>query len=337
MPLQPISPITNIEFKLDTIEVLKVGMIVLLRAFTTPSAAAITFQSSDNTVIRILPDESNPCTEYGSCLLEVVGEGTAVIAAKSGELRKYLSIKTYQSDYDENQNEGDKMIELNTDYLRICLGETFQLQAVTNPPHQPVKWRSRNYQIANVEDGGFVTGCSRGIVEVVASYNSATAVCTVEVVDLGIDGDHFRIGIGEKFRIPVGIYPSTYKIIWNSSDNSIAPIDWKGIVTGLKKGSVQIVAVVDTDTGAISKVCTVDVCDYFEPWTYFDKTRLKELKIYDKYYELIQDNAGSEIRKVESCNGMPTLYYVRIDKHPFLYNYKVVAVDNDIQKFLLGQ
>lgn len=337
MPLTPIIPIEDIQLKLcNTDTILRVGTIVRLEAYTRPTAASVTFQSSDNSIIRILPDESNDFTDHGSCLLQIVGVGKVRIGAKSDSLRVFLDLETYSEDYQEEQEE-TKMVQLNTDYIRICLGETFRLEAITNPMHQPVKWRSENYQIATVEDGGFVTGCSKGITNVIATYKGVSATCIVEVIDLDITTDHIRIGLGQRYRIPVGIYPSTYKIVWTSSDENIAPVDWLGIVTGKQLGEVIVTAIVETDTGTISKAITVEVCKQFEPWTYFDKSRIKELKIFDKYFEIIKYAAGREIRVVNCHEGMPTLYYVRTDKNPWIYNYEVVALDNDIQKFLLMQ
>lgn len=335
MPLTPKSPIEEITFELCTEEKLKVGMFVILKAFTVPEAASVTFQSSDNSIIRILPDESNDFTKYGSCILQIVDVGKVKIGCKSDSLREIFELETFESDYQEPQEEA-KMIELNTDYVRLCVGEVFQIQAVTNPKNQVVSWRSENYQIANVEDGGIITGCSKGITKVIASYKNYNAECIVEVVELGILGDYFRIGIGEKFRIPVGIYPSTYKILWTSTDDNIAPVNWLGIVEGKQVGTVQITAIVETTTGPISKVITIEVCEWFEPWEYFDKSRMKDLKIFDKHYEIIKYAAGREIRVVDKA-GMPKLYYIRTDNHPYLYNYEVAAVDDDIQKFLLMQ
>lgn len=336
MPLTPISPINSIRFVLDTENILRVGSYVRLRAYTDPSAASVTFQSSDNSIIRILPDESNDFTEYGSCILSIVGVGTVTIGCKSDNLREFLELETFDSNYQETQ-EKTKMIQLNTDYVRLSIGETIQIFAITEPKGQLVTWRSADYRIANVEDGGIISALSKGITKAIASYKGEEAVCTIEVVSLDVLGDYFKIGIGERFRIPIGKYPTSYKIIWNSSDEDIASVDWLGIVEGKKLGKVQVTAIVDTNTGPISKVVTIEVCEWFEPWKYFDRTRLKELKTFDKYHEIIKFAAGREIRIVDESEGMPRLYYIRIDKNPYLYNYQVVALDDDIQKFLLMQ
>lgn len=337
MPLTPITPINDIRLNLCTTdEILRVGTIVRLEAFTDPPKASVTFQSSDNSVIRILPDECNDFEDNGSCLLQVVSAGKVLISCKSDKLRKCLSLMTFEEDYQE-ESEETKMIQLNTDYLRMSLGESCRIEALTNPRHQPVKWRSENYQIANVEDGGIITGCSKGITSVIATYKDSSAKCIVEVIDLDISTDYIKIGIGQRYRIPIGTYPSTYSIIWTSSDDNIASVDWKGIVKGNQLGQVIVTAVVETDTGIISKAITVEVCRQFEPWTYFDKSRIKDLKIVDKYFEIVKYAAGREFRIVKGTDTMPTLYYIRIDKNPWIYNYEVAAIDDDIQKFLLMQ
>lgn len=332
MPLT-FQEVSEINFEFKPIR-LAPGKSFLLKAFTKPEASAITFQSSDNGVLRVLPDKSNPCTEYGSCIVLAINPGKALISAKSGELRKTVAFEVFEEDIPEKNH--TKMIELASDYIKLALGEVFQLPVVTNPPHRPVTWRSKNYNIADVEDGGFITAVGAGITEVVAANGPSTAVCTVEVVTLDIPEDLVEIGIGERHRIFVGTYPSTYKIIWSSSNSDIASVDFRGIVTGKSLGEVKIAAVVETETMPISKVVTVRVCPEFEPWKEFNSERLKELTIVDSSYELYQRFAGREIRKIDETATMPTLYYVRTNESPFLFEYEVAAVDKDINKFLLN-
>lgn len=328
-------PIKSIRFETNlTTKVLKVGMIFLLKAYTNPAAASVTFQSSDNSILRLYPDETNDYREYASCLVEVVGVGKASISVKGSDNRFQEDFVTYPKDYQTEVCNRTPMVSINTDYLKLYVGEVFRLQAITNPLNQSVKWKSKNGKIATVDKGGWVTGCARGCTEIICSYAGYQANCIVEVTSIDIQGSTFRIGIGEKFRIPIGNYPASYDIIWTSTNPGVAKIDRQGIVEGSAIGDTTITAVVETETGPTTRSCNIEVHNYFEPWQYFNKERLAELKTFDKEHELMTYCAGREFRKVQD-EDMPTLYYIRTSGNPYLYDYEVAAVDDDINKFLL--
>lgn len=328
----------RLETSVEDITKLEVGQTFLVKAYTDPSGASVTFQSSDNTILRVYPDETNKYDEYGSCLVQVVGIGKAIVSAKSGIIRENLDVITHEQGYNDSHKPHHitPMLALSVDYLKLYLGEVFQIGVTTNPLNQPVKWRSRNPRVVGVDVFGFVTANAVGTVEIECYYSTYVARCIVEVTTIDIQGERFRIGLGERFRIPIGHFPSNNKISWESADETIASVDVRGIVEGKALGSTKVTASVDTTGGKVTRDCTIEVHNYFEPWKSFDKDKLAQLHIFDKLHELMKYAAGRELRCMKDGN-LPTLYYMKTNNSQFLYEYEVLAVDNDIQKFLLAK
>ena len=76
-------------------------------------------------------------------------------------------------------------ITVNPTTARIPVGQTITLIATTSPKTltEKVTWKSRNEDVAKVDNNGNVTGIGKGVVEIIAQNPSGTiqAICTVTV------------------------------------------------------------------------------------------------------------------------------------------------------------
>lgn len=131
-----------------------------------------------------------------------------------------------------------------------------------NADDRSVTFESSGKSIAAVDENGQVTAKAYGTAQITAaSHNGKTSICTVEVVkradSIAFPGASYTIGKGESIRLPVRATPSDAYVKglkFSSSDTSVASVDEKGTVKGLKTGSVTITAETESHQKASCKI-----------------------------------------------------------------------------------
>lgn len=156
--------------------------------------------------------------------------------------------------------------------VQMTEGDLLTLTATVYPLNatdKSVRWSSSNTTVAVVENG-VVTAYKEGtavitVSSVENSSISATCVVTVnpkiynvEYVEL----NRYEIELAEKdqFTLQATVYPSNAtnkKVIWSSSDKTVAEVSQNGLVTALKAGVAKIT--VTTEDGGKTAVCEVTV------------------------------------------------------------------------------
>lgn len=153
-------------------------------------------------------------------------------------------------------------ITLNKKSYNLGLGKTYTLKATvttesaTNPK---VRWVSSNPKVATVTQNGLVKGISLGratITAIAQDGSKVEASCEIRVVrpvtSVTFDKTYMNLLVGQKSTIKATIRPSTATIRtlkWKSSDESIAIVDNRGVVTALKAGSVTITGTANDNSG----------------------------------------------------------------------------------------
>lgn len=167
-----------------------------------------------------------------------------IIAETSNKIKteKEISIIKKEIPVTSMKINGNNTVEVN---------KTLELSLSVTPSNATlgiVTWKSDNESIATVNNGK-VTAKSSGKVKITAETNNkiiATKEITVvvPVTSITIDGKK-TINVNETTTLTTKIYPSnaTNKTVtWTSKDNSIAKVDTKGNVTGVKAGTTTITA-----------------------------------------------------------------------------------------------
>jgi hypothetical protein len=67
--------------------------------------------------------------------------------------------------------------------------------------------------------------------------------CIAKAASIRLNKSYTRVGIGESYQLQVKGTKS--KVTWSSTDESIAIVNQKGVVTGIKRGKVKVIAKVD--------------------------------------------------------------------------------------------
>ncbi len=131
-------------------------------------------------------------------------------------------------------------------------------------------WKSSNTNIATVDENGVVKGLKEGTVTItVASPNGITTSCVVKVVKEKIEVNKIILNtkeismlVGDTKQISAKVEPdnaTNNELVFESSNPSIATINNKGKVEGIKPGVVTIT--VKMKDGKVSVACKVTVME----------------------------------------------------------------------------
>lgn len=156
----------------------------------------------------------------------------------------------------------------------VAVGQNVQLSAVvrdangTVMSNAPVTWSTSNIFLAGVSSTGLVTGVAAGTATITATSGSARGTATISVQaqqvavdridvtprDVSIDPGK-TVQLTATLRDKQGNVLTGRTVTWTSSDTRLATVTNTGLVTGIRKGTVNIIA----SSGGKSGTATVKV------------------------------------------------------------------------------
>ena len=160
-------------------------------------------------------------------------------------------------------------IKINPVTANMIVGQKITLTATTSPEivTEKVTWKSRNEDVAKVDNNGNVTGIGKGVVEIIAQNPGGTiqAVCTVTVKinpteirlnysKLVLDKNSSNIPKLEATILPDTTYVNN-SIVWDSSNKNVVTVE-NGNLTLIENGEAQIT--VTTQNGYTAQ-CSITV------------------------------------------------------------------------------
>lgn len=242
----------------------------ILAASIVPENASyqdIIWKSGNESIATV----NNSGAEQGISYADVRGisDGTTTITASTPDGKYSAQCKVTVTSKVEVTG-----IELNISSLTIDKNECVYLWKSISPRNateQDVIWTSKNTSVAKVNSDGGVTGVSNGttIVTVSTTDGRFSAQCKVTVVTkvlgISLNKSGATLKPNESLTLIPYIYPAdaaNKNIIWKSKSPEIVKVTSKGVVTGVKEGSTEIIASTE-DGGRIAK-CTVQVKDSSE-------------------------------------------------------------------------
>lgn len=160
-------------------------------------------------------------------------------------------------------------IRLNKDNIVLNIGNSTTVKATVIPEdavNKTVIWKSTDEKVAIVNDNGKITGVGNGKCEIICTSveTNVTAKCLV-TVNVPVTGVEMKTSTAEVYttktvKLSATVLPSDASkksLKWYSSDEKIAKVSSKGVVTGVGSGTVNIICT--TVDGGYSSICTVTV------------------------------------------------------------------------------
>ena len=137
-----------------------------------------------------------------------------------------------------------------------------------------VTWSSSNEKVATVDEFGNVRAIGIGNARITATSNGpqnhrnpASANCNVivkqGVTEISLSEQSLTLATGKRARLQVGYAPqnaANKKVVWESSDETVAKVDANGNITAVSNGSAVITCTV-ADDSTVSASCGVNVSD----------------------------------------------------------------------------
>ena len=251
----PIEEISSISFSQSKVSVKK-GNTLKLVAIIKPSvlsSSKLTWKSSNPAIASV--DENG--------VVKALKEGTVTITVTSANGKVTTCTVTVT-----NNNVEVNEVKLNPNKLSLSVGSYEQIKALIYPENatnRNLTWKSSDSSIVTVDSNGVVKALKEGTATItVTSANGKEVICVVtvknaEVEKVVLNNTKTNVDVGSSVKLNASVLPENAvdkKIIWTSSDESIAIVDSNGNVTGIKEGTVTITA---TSTNGKKETCVVTV------------------------------------------------------------------------------
>lgn len=229
--------------------VVGVGASGEIKSKVLPSDAtdkSLVYSSSNSNVLKVYSN--------GRVVAKSAGQAQVCIALKSNEqLTDVITVTVLDIPLES--------VQIDNIPTELRVGQKHVLETVFMPENATqtkVEWSSSNTKIILVDSSGKITAKAEGVAIITAksAFNSdifasvelqvlpAVEHPTVPVQSLEIKTENASHCVGKNQQLSVKFYPAdaTDKILWSSSDESVAKVSQNGVVKYLKEGNVVITA-----------------------------------------------------------------------------------------------
>ncbi len=238
---------------------------------------------ANNVEVRILSDHVDGQIVYTDSLESIGKQETRhiylpeTILAESDILYVYVTTSTPRS----NAEDGGKYVELSCNNETVAIEQEVALGIEATPGGKIVTGEPGIYYsneeivvAAKANDGYVFAGwevlgdgefADNTVLETIFYMpNTDTSVRAVfleekTIEDIALESAEETLAAGDAVRLAASTVPKGYEcqIAWSSSDETVAAVDNKGVVTAIKGGT----AVVSAKVGAVEKTCKITVTD----------------------------------------------------------------------------
>lgn len=209
----------------------------------------------------------------GNGVFENIDKSNCIVTVPALSLGLYRSADQWKDFQNICPDVYVSSLSLNTTDLFIENGKTDNLIANVLPTNAyPVlNWTSSNTSVATVDTSGKITAKNVGTATIIASTtdgSNLSSSCLVEVYNIvssvKLNYTSLILEKGETKAITATVTPSNAynkKLLWSSSNPSVAEVDSTGLVTAINIGNT-VISATTTDGSNITSTCNVEVRVY---------------------------------------------------------------------------
>lgn len=257
-------PVTELELDFDLMETLKLARseTFTVNAHVLPSNATdqgINFHSSDEAVVVVDSQGVITGVAPGKAFIHFLPNDET-----NREAQKTIAVEVIADKLIEPRN-----VKLSKEAVTLTRkGRTTNLSATVEPANsdiQLITWSSSDENVATVDGNGRVTAVGGGTATITAAvagreevYGSSVitvkGAVNVPVTDVVFNNEEItgiELAVKQKFTIEAAVAPSNatnQKINYVSSDESVAKVSSKGVVTAVNPGKVVIYVLPEDET-----------------------------------------------------------------------------------------
>ncbi len=247
MVFAPLKEITLSEDKLELIDGETIQLSVSFEPTNTTDDTAVSWSSSDDTVVTV--DEQGMVT--------AIEPGSATITVQVGEFTKTceVTVTAPMTGFSIRASE-----------MTLKIGESTTLPVNIEPANttddKTVTWSSSNAAVVSVDAYGKVVAKGSGTATIRATCGSFTSECRITVIipvsSVSISQTNATLNKGEALTLTAAVAPANTtedrSISWTSDNTSVATVK-NGVVTAVGPGTARITA----SHGKYYASCTVTV------------------------------------------------------------------------------
>ena len=201
-------------------------------------------------------------------------KGNAVTALKSGQTVLTIASQadpTVTVKYIVLAYQPVTRISVTASEKSVAAGDSITLTPAFNPENATLKevtWSSSNEGIATVDENGTVTGVKKGNVRITATAKDGSGIkanvnvmVTQKAGEITLDKPELTVDAGRNAMLKATVLPketNDKKVIWASSDESVAKVNAQGRVTGVALGDCEIICT-SVSNGEVQARATVHV------------------------------------------------------------------------------
>lgn len=157
--------------------------------------------------------------------------------------------------------------------LSLTIGETYTFTPVITDRNAQttLTWSSDNKAVATVDENGTVTAVGQGTAVITCrADNGVEAKCTINVKSvptesIALDVAEKEMAVGSRLQLNAILNPTegaSRNLLWESSDETVATVSTKGLVTAVGTGTCSITATT-TDGTDLSASCEITVINNY--------------------------------------------------------------------------
>ena len=216
---------------------------------------------ADQAVSEEAPEEEPAAKDSGADQAFREEPAGALAGKKLTNIRYYLKDRIIDLSVDLGIPVLTSAVTLDKTSVSMLEGRTAVLTASVEPDGTfwPLYWSSSNENVVGVDQNGILTAVAAGTATITAEAADNTgvsAVCQVTVTKpvsaITLDKTSASVLAGKTVAIKATVKPDdagNKAVSWTSSDQKIATVTQKGVVKGIKRGTVTITAAAKDGSG----------------------------------------------------------------------------------------